>query len=74
MVTRSPKPLGRDRALSTLNGLIIILDVARDSCGFPPAQAAIASTSILIAMIKVRFLRLRPNASPIHIYSGLHGQ
>ena len=54
MATGSPQPLeGRERALSTLDAFIHILDVAKDVCIFPPAQVAIASTSALLTIIRV---------------------
>ena len=53
MGTESPQLKGRDRALSTLDALIQILDVAKNACGIPPAQVAFGSTSTLLTIIRV---------------------
>ena len=45
---------GRDRAVSTLNALIQILNIAKDACAIPPAQVAFGSVSVLLTMIRVR--------------------
>ena len=39
--------------ISTLDGLIQVLDLAKDTCGIPPAQAAFGAVSILLTMIRV---------------------
>lgn len=74
MTTKSPQPKERDRAISTLDTLIQILDVAKDACGIPPAQVAFGSTSTLLAMIRVRSLLLCHYKFPVHIHSGLYDQ
>ena len=55
--------------ISTLDGLIQVLDLAKDACGIPPAQAV----SILITMIKVchPIPQLQPS---VHVFVGLDGQ
>ena len=44
----------RENALSLLNVAIEALNLARDACGIPPAQAVFGSVSILLSMIRVR--------------------
>ena len=56
MSSSSQQAKGRDRFLSTLDALIPALNLAKEACGIPPAQAAFSSVSILLTMIKVRFL------------------
>lgn len=52
-----PGPLKRpDGVLSSLNGAIDTLDVARDATDVKPAQDAFRSASILLTMIRVCFL------------------
>ena len=52
MATESPPPKGRDSALSTLNGLIQVLGLAKDTCGIPPAQVALGTVVVLLTMIR----------------------
>ena len=44
----------RDGALSTLDAYIQAVNLAKDTCGIPLAQAAFASASALLTMIRVR--------------------
>ena len=46
---------GRDGVISTLNVFIQALNIAKDACGIPPAQAAFGSAGVLLTMIRVRF-------------------
>ena len=55
MASTSQPPKGRDGALSTLDALIQVLTIAKDTCGIPPAQIALGSAVVLLAMIRVRF-------------------
>ena len=55
MASRSQSPKGHDGALSTLDVLIQVLSLAKDTCGIPPAQIALASAVVLLTMIRVRF-------------------
>jgi hypothetical protein len=52
----SQQQKGRDGVLSTLDVFIQALNVAKDSCGIPPAQIAFGSASVLLTMIRVYFL------------------
>jgi hypothetical protein len=54
MASTSQRPKGRGGALSTLDVLIQTLNLAKDTCGIPPAQAVLASAVALLAMIRVR--------------------
>ena len=47
------QPKGRDGVLSALDVLIQALNLAKDSCGIPPAQVAFGSASVLLSMIRV---------------------
>jgi hypothetical protein len=55
MASTSQRPKGRDGLLSTLDAFIQALNIAKDTCGIPPAQIAFASAIVLLAMIRVRF-------------------
>ena len=50
---------GRDGVLTTLDLFIRVLNTAKEACGIPPAQIAFGSASLLLTMIRVRFLQLR---------------
>jgi hypothetical protein len=52
----SQQQKGRDGVLSTLDVSIQALNLAKDSCGIPPAQIAFGSASVLLTMIRVCFL------------------
>ena len=45
----------QENALSLLDVAIEALNLAKDICGIPPAQAVFGSVSILLTMIRVRF-------------------
>jgi hypothetical protein len=45
----------KDRVLPTLEVFIQVLNIAKDSCGIPPAQVAFGSASVLLTMIRARF-------------------
>ena len=50
----SQRPQGHDGALSSLDMLIQVLTLAKDTCGIPPAQVAFGSAVVLLTMIRVR--------------------
>ena len=56
MSSKPKQKKGRDVALSTLDGVIQALGVAKDVCGVPPAQIALGSACVLLTTIKVRSL------------------
>ena len=74
MTTKSPQPKGRDRALSTLNGLIQVLNLAKDACGIPPAQVAFCSAVVLLTMIRASSPLFCGYLLPTYVHPGLHGQ
>ena len=59
MVSTSQRPKGRDAVLSALNGFIRVLNLAKETCGIPPAQIAFGSTSLLLTTIRVPPPQLR---------------
>ena len=67
MASRSQSPKGRDGALSTLDVLIQVLGLAKDTCGIPPAQIALGSAVVLLTMIRVRFPLLREDGLLTHV-------
>jgi hypothetical protein len=67
MDSTSQQPKGRDSAISTLDAIIQVLSLAKDVCGIPPAQAALASAVILLTMIRVPNPLLRGGEFLIHV-------
>ena len=67
MASTSESPTGGDGALSTLDTLIQVLSLAKDTCGIPPAQIALSSAVVLLAMIRVRSLLLSQNEPVTHV-------
>ena len=54
MIAPSQTSKGSDTILKTLDGFILIVNVAKDACGsIPPAQLALASATTLLTMIRV---------------------
>jgi hypothetical protein len=74
MTSTSQRPKGRDRVLSALDIVIQGLDIAKDSCGIPPAQAAFGVVSALLTMIKVHFPLPCDKLRPTHAHLGHHVQ
>ena len=57
MASASQRPKrGRDGDPSTLALVIQSVNLAKDTCGIPPAQVVLGSVSVLLSMIKVRLL------------------
>jgi hypothetical protein len=69
----SQQSKGRDSILATLDISIQALNLAKDSCGIPPAQIAFGSASVLLAMIRVCSLLLCSEALLIRDYLGYDG-
>ena len=63
-----------DGALSTLDGFIQALTIAKDACGILPAQAAFGAACALLTTIRVRSLLSRDDELPVYVYPGHHGQ
>ena len=74
MAPPSQRPKGRDGVISTLDLVIQGLTLAKDTCGFPPAQAALGAASVLLTMIRVRSFIFHRGGPPVHVCSGLRGQ
>ena len=53
MASTPQQPEGRGLVLPTLDVFIQVLNIAKDSCGIPPAQIAFGSASVLLTMIRV---------------------
>ena len=73
MDTKSKRPKERDGILSSLNVAIEAVNLAKEVSSVTPAKAAFGSVSILLTMIKVRFLPY-DEISHVHKWSGLGGQ
>lgn len=56
MASTSKRQKGRDGVLLALDVFIQGLNLAKDTCGIPPAQAAFGSASILLTAICVSFI------------------
>jgi hypothetical protein len=67
---RSPKE--RDGVLATLDVFVQALNLAKDTCGVPPAQIAFGAASALLSMIRVRFYILCGDELLTNTYLG-HG-
>ena len=74
MASKSEQPKRCDRVLSALDELILVLNLAKDTCGIPPAQIAFGSASALLEMIRVRSLLFCGYDPLVYACSGLHGQ
>jgi len=59
MDTNSQRPKGQDGALSSLNVAIEGLNLAKEIAGIAPVKAAFGSVSVLLTMVRVRFLPFR---------------
>jgi hypothetical protein len=55
MASTSQQSTGRDGVLPALDIVIQGLDLAKDTCGIPPAQAVFGIVSALLTMIRARF-------------------
>ena len=62
------QPKGRDGILTTLDVFIQVLNLAKDSCGIPPAQIAFGSASVLLTLIRVRLLTFCEDGVLIGVY------
>jgi hypothetical protein len=53
MASTSQRP--KDCVFPTLDVFIQLLNIAKDTCGIPPAQVAFISAGVLLTMIRVGF-------------------
>jgi hypothetical protein len=67
MASTSQRKIGRDGVLSTLDVLVQALNIAKDTCGIPPAQIAFGSACVLLTMIRVRFVLLCQDELLTHV-------
>ena len=74
MASTSQQPKGCDGVLSALDLFIQALNLAKDTCGIPPAQVAFGSASALLTMIRVRFPPLSQDGPPTHFHIGHDGE
>ena len=74
MASESQPQKGHDNTLSRLGMAIDVLNLAKDVCGFSPAQAAFGAAAFLLTTIRVRGLRFRDDDFPTHISPGFRGQ
>ena len=56
MEASSQRPNGRDGAVSSLNAAIEVMNLAKEVSSITPAKAVFGSVSVLLTMIKVRYL------------------
>ena len=69
-----PKQKERDGTLSSLNVAIEAMNLVKEASSITPAKAVFGSVSILLAMIRVRFLLSHERMAHVHILSGFDGQ
>ena len=74
MDAESQPTKGQNGVLSSLNVAIEVLNIAKDVSGIAPAQAVFGSVSILLTMIRVRFLPFSDDTLQVYMQSGLDGQ
>ena len=74
MSSKPKQKKGRYATLSTLDGVIQILGVAKDACGVPPAQIALGSACVLLTTIKVCSLLLLGGGLQVRVCLGYNGQ
>jgi hypothetical protein len=70
MASTSQQPRRRGGVTTVLDGSIQALNLAKDTCGVPPAQVAFGSASAFLTMIKVHIPLSTRTAlwlKPIHI-------
>ena len=75
MTPESQQPKKRHgNTLSRLGMAINALNLAKDVCSFPPAQAAFAAAGFLLATIKVLGLRFCGDGFQTYVSPGFCGQ
>ena len=74
MADKTQRPKGRDATLATLNVTIDALNLAKELSSITPAKAVFGSVSILLVMVKVRFLLLRDEILRSYTQLGHNGQ
>jgi hypothetical protein len=74
MSSTPQRQTARDRVLPTLDVFIQVLDIAKDTCGIPPAQIAFGSASVLLTMIRVHLSPREEEGFLIRVPLGHDGQ
>jgi len=74
MEAKPQPPKGRDGTLSSLNIAIEAMNLAKEISSITPAKAVFGSVSILLTMVRVRFLVFHDRMPHIHVWPGLDGQ
>ena len=72
MDKKSQQPKGREGTLTSLNAAIEALNLAKEISGVPPAKAAFGSVSVLLTMVRVRFLLFCDDGFEVHMYLGFN--
>jgi hypothetical protein len=70
MASTSQRPEGRDGALPTLYVFIQALNIAKDTCGIPPAQTTFGSAAVLLTIIRARYPLFSNDELPTDVYLG----
>ena len=74
MEAKSQRLKGRDGALSSLSMAIEAMNLAKEVSSITPAKAVFGSVSILLTMVKVRFLISCDQKYHFHELLGYNGQ
>ena len=70
MEKKSQRPKDREGVISLLNATIEALNLAKEISSVTPANAAFASVTVLLTMIRVRSLLFYDGPLQIYIYPG----
>jgi len=73
MDAKSQRPKEREGVLSSLNVAIEGLNLAKEIAAVAPAKAAFGSVSVLLTMVRVRFLPFCDNGLLVYAYPGFDG-
>ena len=74
MDIKPQRPKGRTGAVSSLNVAIEAMNLAKEVSSITPAKAVFGSVSVLLTMLKVRFLLFHYGVTQVHNRPGLDGQ
>jgi len=74
MAAKPQRPRERDGTISSLNIAIEAMNLAKEVSSITPAKAVFGSVSILLTMVRVRFLLSCDQLSRVHVCPGLDGQ
>ena len=74
MEATSQRPKDKEGAISALNTTIEAMNLAKEISSITPAKAAFGVVSVLLTMLRVRFLLFCHDPFPIHTCLGLDDQ